>query len=406
MPKNILVFADGTGNEGGLLPDESRTNVYKLYRATRTGPDSTIDPSKQLAFYVPGIGTPAPRHDTRWDRAKEAVRQMFGLGLTQKIIDCYVAIIGTWQPGDRIYLFGFSRGAYTARCVSHVLEVCGIPTKEPGGISLNLDPKSLRKVAAAAVSCLYALGMPRNEKTAAARAGKFRKDHAAQTGAAAGATAFMVGVWDAVAAIGWQRFFPDWAYDRHFAKDVRYARHLQSIDEGRSDFKRVAWGGSGTVLEPDRRDEPEQFDQIWFAGNHADIGGSYPENESRLSDITLRWMVEFISRKIPEPWRVMVDPDLLRLYPSSDGMMHDECMVGIGGTPLHWQRAVRDVQDTAQLHETVYERLALPAVRNFTSYGPYRPAALRNHKKAKKFYDADGQKSGQQPSPASPATSP
>jgi uncharacterized protein (DUF2235 family) len=127
MAKNILIFADGTGNEGGLLPDESRTNVYKLYRATRTGPDSIIDPGKQLAFYIPGIGTPTVRHDTRWDRTKEAVRQMFGLGLTKKIIDCYVAILGVWQPGDRIYLFGFSRGAYTVRCLSHVLEVCGVP---------------------------------------------------------------------------------------------------------------------------------------------------------------------------------------------------------------------------------------------------------------------------------------
>ena len=54
MGKNILIFADGTGNEGGLLPDESRTNVYKLYIATRTGLDSIINPSQQIAFYVPG----------------------------------------------------------------------------------------------------------------------------------------------------------------------------------------------------------------------------------------------------------------------------------------------------------------------------------------------------------------
>jgi len=84
MAKNILIFADGTGNEGGLLPDESRTNVYKLFRATRTGPDSIIDPSKQLAFYVPGIGTPAPLHNSFWDRTEDAVRQMFGFGLTEK----------------------------------------------------------------------------------------------------------------------------------------------------------------------------------------------------------------------------------------------------------------------------------------------------------------------------------
>jgi hypothetical protein len=60
MPKNILVFIDGTGNEGGVLPDESRTNVYKLYRATRSGPDSVVDLSRQLAFYVHGIGTLEP----------------------------------------------------------------------------------------------------------------------------------------------------------------------------------------------------------------------------------------------------------------------------------------------------------------------------------------------------------
>ena len=118
MSKNILIFADGTGNEGGLLPDESRTNVYKLFRATRSGPDSNIDPTKQLAFYVPGIGTPTPRHNSLRSRCAEYLRQMTGLGLTEKIIDCYVAIISVWEPEDRIYLFGFSRGAYTVRCVS------------------------------------------------------------------------------------------------------------------------------------------------------------------------------------------------------------------------------------------------------------------------------------------------
>jgi hypothetical protein len=310
-------------------------------------------------------------------------------GLTKKIADCYLAIISAWRPGDRIYLFGFSRGAYTARCVSHVLEACGIPTAQPGQTSLNLDPTSVRKVASEAVGSLYTLGMPiRNETLAQEKANAFRRKYSSAVGPETGAFAFMVGIWDAVAAIGWQRIFPDWAYDRHFAKDVRYARHLQSIDEGRSDFKRVAWGGSGTVLEPPRENEPDQFEQIWFAGNHADIGGSYPENESRLSDITLNWMVDFITNKIPEPNKVFVDPESLRLYPASAGMMHDECMVGIGGTDLKWTRAVRDIPHDAVLHHTVYERLEMPEVRNFTSFGPYRPAALRNHDKAKAYYAA------------------
>lgn len=78
---------------------------------------------------------------------------------------------------------------------------------------------------------------------------------------------------------------------------------------------------------------------------------------------------------------------MLRLYPSADGMMHDECMVGLGGTSLHWSKAVRDVPGTAQLHETVYERLAMKSVRNYTSFGPYRPIALQGHQKAKKFFE-------------------
>ncbi|MGY3578816.1 phospholipase effector Tle1 domain-containing protein [Bradyrhizobium sp. USDA 4504] len=386
MPKNILVFADGTGNEGGLLPDESRTNVYKLYRATRTGPDSTIDPKKQLALYVPGIGTPTPGRSSSWSRLKEAVQQMFGFGITKKIIDCYVAIVGVWEPGDRIYLFGFSRGAYTARCLSHVLELCGVPRSAPVGGAISLDPASLRRIAKQAVSCVYWLGMPREGAEMDKRASRFRSSYKSEVGRTTGASAYFIGIWDAVAAIGWQRFFPDWTYDRHFAADVQYARHLQSIDEGRKDFKRVPWGGSGTVKWPDRQGEPEQFDQIWFAGNHADIGGSYPENESRLSDITLSWMVEFIAEKIPAPERVIVDRNLLQLFPSADGMMHDECMVGIGGTSLNWSKAVREIPDAAQLHETVYERLAMTSVRNYTSFGPYRPIALQNHQKAKKYF--------------------
>ena len=111
MAKNILLFADGTGNEGGLLPDESRTNVYKLYRATRNGPDTSIDPRKQIAFYLHGIGTPTPGQSPR--KFKQPFEQMFGSGLSSRIIEGYAAIVSVWQPRDRIYLFGFSRGAYT-----------------------------------------------------------------------------------------------------------------------------------------------------------------------------------------------------------------------------------------------------------------------------------------------------
>src|SRR5450759_4545791 len=99
MPKNILIFSDGTGNEGGLLPDESRTNVYKLYRATRTGPDSTVVPSKQITFYIHGIGTTPAGHHRRFEWVRSTTEQMFGGGLTRRIIDGYAVILSVWQPG-------------------------------------------------------------------------------------------------------------------------------------------------------------------------------------------------------------------------------------------------------------------------------------------------------------------
>ena len=79
-----------------------------------------------------------------------------------------------------------------------------------------------------------------NERTRAEREAKFRADYGSQLGRTTGASSYFIGIWDYVAAIGAQRF-PDCAFDRHFSPDVQYARHLQSIDEGRKDFNRVAW---------------------------------------------------------------------------------------------------------------------------------------------------------------------
>jgi uncharacterized protein (DUF2235 family) len=388
MGKNILIFADGTGNEGGLLPDESRTNVYKLFSATRVDPDSWIKPSEQLAFYIPGIGTPNPGEYTSAKKRRHAkIQQMIAGGLTKKITDCYVAIISTWQPGDRIYLFGFSRGAYTVRCLAHVLELIGIPkTENSSGKPINLEPTALRSTAKTAVKILYKWGLPvTNIDERNKLAAEFCKTHACHVGPEIGAIPYFIGVWDTVAAIGWTRIFPT-KYDMHFPKEVRFARHATSIDEYRKSFPRVQWGGSGTVSNPKPGELP-QFQQIWFAGNHADIGGSYPENESRLSDIVLKWMADFIELELPQEARVKINRGRLQCFPSGAGMMHDECKVAIGG-PLHWHSKDRDIPIDAVLHDSVYERLELESVRTFTGYEKYRPIPLRNHNRAKTYFQS------------------
>ena len=398
MPRNILIFADGTGNEGGLIPDETRTNVYKLYRATRSGSNSNIDPSRQIAFYIRGVGTPTAIGVGFRRRIWEGFQQMIGGGLTSQVVDCYAAIISVWQPGDRIYLFGFSRGAYTVRCVAHVLELVGIPTKASGE-PLSLEPTALRGVAKAGVKTMYALGLPvKNLDKRRRNLEAFRAKYDCVIGAGTGAMPYFVGIWDTVAALGWRHFavsalirklpFLSANYDMHFVPDIPFARHAMAIDEYRRDFVRVPWGGSGTVPNGDIAGVT-RFRQVWFAGNHSDIGGSYPENKSRLSDIALKWMADFISKEIPdETARISINEDFLNVSPSYDGMMHDELMVGQG--PAHkihfWAAGERKVDPNGELHETVLSRLGLASVRNYVGYGPYRPKSLAEHPKAKQFY--------------------
>jgi uncharacterized protein (DUF2235 family) len=395
MGKNILIFADGTGNEGGLIPDESRTNVYKLFRATRTGPDSTIDPSKQIAFYVPGVGTPSGGHSNWLKRKWEGFQGAIGIGLTRRIVDCYVAIISVWEPADRIYLFGFSRGDYAVRCVARILELLGIPTQEADGKPLSFEPTALRSLAKSGIKILYRMGLPiKNEASRDREVGFFKTGHLCKTGIEIGAIPYFIGVWDTVAALGWNHFliskalrkmpFLSTHYDVHFPEAIPYARHAMAIDEYRRDFVRVPWGGSGTVSYDDL-DGVQRFNQVWFAGNHSDIGGSYPENESRLSDITLKWMSDFVSKELPENARVLINvDDPLRCFPSSDGMMHDELMVGMGRSNVHvWARGDRKVDPEGELHFTVKERLKMERVRNFVGFGPYRPEALKDHPQAR-----------------------
>ncbi len=112
MSKNVIIYSDGTGQVGGFRFDEDRSNVNKLYRATRCGPDSTVDPREQVAFYDAGLGSQADGANIfgRTFRAlHNVIAQATGFGITRNIIDCYAALIRPWRPGDRIFLIRFSR---------------------------------------------------------------------------------------------------------------------------------------------------------------------------------------------------------------------------------------------------------------------------------------------------------
>jgi uncharacterized protein (DUF2235 family) len=487
MSKNILIFSDGTGQAGGLMPDQSLSNVYKLYRATRCDPLSGIDPNKQLAFYDPGLGSKGDTGGEKLGRFGRRIYNMLaqalGLGITRNIIDCYAAIIRLWRPGDHIYLIGFSRGAYTVRCLGGVLKACGVPTRMKDGKPLKRDLGFTEAIATEAVKQVYQFGASiagdpyRQDRLELAA--RFRSAYGSdrQNNAKSNAVPYFIGVWDTVAALGasWSRLFllafigivlvgalawglyglllipwvaavvpaplawqifvgllilivlaslgvylathvkfatglsrpwyktihiTGWRmrfYDADLDPDVSFARHALSIDENRKDFARVAWTDHGLHVEQPSAGL-DWLQQIWFAGNHSDVGGSYAENESRLSDISLGWMTEQLAA-LPNP--ILIDRNLLKSWPSSAGPQHDERKAALAAMPgwlvrvlrlfvsaksIGWEQGLRTVPHDAPLHPSVVERFTVGPVLHFDETIDYRPEPLRNHDAVKQYY--------------------
>ena len=179
-------------------------------------------------------------------------------------------------------------------------------------------------------------------------------------------------------------------YDLHLSNAVWYARHAMAIDETRKDFARVPWG-SARNKGPVRPDNyPDWLQQAWFAGNHSDIGGSYSENEARLSDIALGWMVHAATNlpdeKSANGHGIKVDETLLRLKPDALGQQHDEREPGYLRGRIKWKLRLRDIQAEAVLHSTVFERFAADRVQHFYASEPYRPHNLTQHLKLSAYY--------------------
>ena len=181
-------------------------------------------------------------------------------------------------------------------------------------------------------------------------------------------------------------------YDKHLDNRVWYARHAMSIDENRADFARVAWGRSRNTGPARPESYPEWLEQIWFAGVHSDIGGSYAENDSRLSDIALEWMVTlpriFPTATTPNGTGSRWTGGFYKLNPDAVGPQHDAREPGNFGGHFKWAKALRKIDPDAKLHPSVYERFAADKVEHFYELKPYRPENLSGHENLKQYYGA------------------
>jgi uncharacterized protein (DUF2235 family) len=258
MSKRIVICADGTWNRPEKdLKEDIPTNVLRLARAIKPVGSDQIP---QQVFYDWGIGS---YHD-------KVTAGATGKGLDKNIMDDYRYIVQNYSPGDDIYLFGFSRGAYTVRALCGLINNCGI-IKRPDARLIQRAFNHYKKPGAAHA--------PQGSESI-----KFRKEHSHKS-----REIKFVGVWDTVGAMGIPiRFLgfleeKDEFYDTKIGKNVRVARHALAIDEHRSDFEPTIWVHR----------ENMDIQQVWFAGAHCDIGGSYkPDKDGSFSsDIALGWMI-------------------------------------------------------------------------------------------------------------------
>lgn len=267
MAKNLVVCCDGTSNQFSV----ARTNVAKLCLTL------VQQPEVQEVYYHPGLGTMEPP-GALTDIAAWVTRTLglaIGYGLPADIRDAYVFVMNHFEPGDHLYIFGFSRGAYTARALASLLHMYGL---------LRSGNEALVPYAIRMMLAVNRLSDRKDEKSRAEfaeikeLAAEFKRSFSIIC------KPWFVGVWDTVNSVGLvsQSFHIPFTANN---PDIETGRHALSIDERRGFFRQSEW----YPHDPDPG--PKDIKQVWFPGNHSDVGGGFPEKEAGLSKCALKWMI-------------------------------------------------------------------------------------------------------------------
>jgi uncharacterized protein (DUF2235 family) len=256
MAKNIVICCDGTGNEYC----DHNSNVVQLYKAI------IVDGKRQVAYYHPGLGTEgSPTASNKLSEAISVVAGLaFGEGILLYISDAYRYLMNVYEEGDKVYLFGFSRGAYTVRALAGVLQMFGLLCPGNDGLIsyiVRMYAKRSRE----------ADGMTKTFEVASGFKSTFCRP----------CPLHLVGVWDTVSSVGWIWDPLKLPYTAR-NPDMAHGRHAISIDERRCSFRNNLWGAPFPG---------QDIKQVWFTGVHSDIGGSYAATEAGLSQIALQWML-------------------------------------------------------------------------------------------------------------------
>lgn len=307
MAKNIVICFDGTGNEFS----SNNTNVVDTISAV-------IRDQNQKPYYDTGVGTFSPFGLPMGIISKKLgllLGQAFGYGVKQNVREAYEFLMENYEPGDKVFIFGFSRGAYTARVLTGLLCKCGLLLKGhknliPSVIKMNFGGEPVDIVSG------------------------FHKRFCQEC------NPHFVGVWDTVASIG--HLHPTRGFkDTTLHPKVRFGFHAVAIDEKRKKFPVNLWDES-------QKPEGQIIEQVWFAGVHSDVGGWY--DERGLSNIALRWMLENAQDcglLLKDGWDADLDCNPLdKMHNSRTGFWNV------------WGSVDREIPDGALVHESVEIRMA------------------------------------------------
>lgn len=264
MPKRIVVFSDGTGNSAARL---QKSNVWRLYQALEKTPE-------QISYYDNGVGTSS-------FKPLALLGGAVGYGLARNVRGLYAFLCRNYEPGDEIYAFGFSRGAFTIRILGGLIAARGIDS--PPGVDLREHVKEQWRLYRRKY---WWFGLSR------------KVDPVPHD-----VTIKFMGLWDTVDAYGfpveemriaWDLFvLPLSMRDRELSPKVLDAYHALSIDDERQTFHPVLW--TEKSQNPARYVGDERITQVWFAGVHSNLGGGYPDDS--LAHVSLVWMMDQAKRR-------------------------------------------------------------------------------------------------------------
>jgi uncharacterized protein (DUF2235 family) len=339
MIKNIIVLSDGTGNAASSV---WRTNVWRTFQALN------LVGNAQVAKYDDGVGTSS-------FLPLALLGGAFGWGLKRNILDAYKFVCRNYTNDQKLFLFGFSRGAFTVRVLAAFILEQGLVQAQSEADLHDLARKAYRAYRADGYHSIlrheYVLRRIRDVFVRIWDAIRGRRSYSPAQNIVVPTIEF-IGVWDTVAAYGlpadeMTRGFSNWIWplelpSRALSPRVKFARHALGLDDERTTFHPVLWSEDDVESAPSLQDQ--RLVQVWFVGMHSNVGGGYPDDA--VAFVPLNWMIEEAKRRgLDFKSQPNDEPDTFKSVRSAqdkDGRLYDS-RAGIGSYYRYGPRKVADL---------------------------------------------------------------